>query len=411
LVAALVAACGSSQSQSASTKTDAGLRDAEDPHPIRRGSGGDGASGAGEVTGAGGANSAGGVKQGAGGVLGAGCALGDAAAALQAPFVPEGGLAPDASTSGTDAGATTDAGGGTGPVVYPPLRFAAIGRPVVVSNQFSFAEGPVWNASEQALYFSDINGDSVYRLILPNSIDVAVAHAGNPDGLGIDPQGRLLGAGFASRDVWRLEGSDVVSIASTYRGRKLNSPDDLIVRTDGTIYFTDPTFGIDGSQGFTGQAELCFQGVYRITPDGTVILEDQSTAGPNGVELSPNERILFVTYTATSQVYGFRVAEDGSLSEKTLFASVLLADSTCIDAAGDLYVASAQGITVLDPNGARLGVITTNGQIATNCTFGGPDQRTLFITSHATILGGATPGSSSLWRVDAMPIPGIPGRP
>lgn len=412
LVAALVAACGSSQSNSAPTNTEAGPRDAEASHPVDRtdsGAGGrNGAGGAGKVTGTGGANSAGGVKQGAGGVLGAGCALGDAATMLEAPLESEGGTAPDASSGGhAEAGTPIDAGGGG---VYPPLRFAAIGRPVAVSNQFSFAEGPVWKASEQALYFSDINGDAVYRLILPDSIDVAVPHAGNPDGLGIDPEGRLVGAGFAYRDVWRLEDSKVVSIAGKYRGRKFNSPDDLIVRSDGVIYFTDPLYGIDGSQGFRGQAELCFQGVYRLTPDGTVTLEDQSTAGPNGVELSPNERVLFVTYTASSQIFGFRVAEDGSLSDKTLFASVLLADSTCIDAAGDLYVASAQGITVLDPNGTRLGVIQTSGQIATNCTFGGPDQRTLFITSHSA-LGGGTAGSSTLWRVDSMPIPGIPGRP
>jgi gluconolactonase len=412
LFAVLVAACGS-QSPSALTNRDPGPRDAEAPRRVDRRDGGaggrDGSGGAGKVTGAGGTNGAGGTKPGAGGALGAGCALGDAATMLEAPLESEGGIAPDASSGGgSDGGTPTDAG--SGPIVYPPLRFSAIGRPVAVSNRFSFAEGPVWKASEQALYFSDINADAVYRLILPDSIDVAVPHAGNPDGLGIDPEGHLIGAGFAYRDLWRLEGTQVVSIASKYRGRKFNSPDDLIVRSDGVIYFTDPLYGIDGSQGFRGQAELCFQGVYRLTPDGTVTLEDQSTAGPNGVELSPNERILFVTYTATSQIYGFRVAEDGSLSDKTLFASVLLADSTCIDDAGDLYVASAQGITVLDPNGNRLGVISTSGQVATNCTFGGPDQRTLFITSHAALgVGGA--GSSTLWRVDRMPIPGIPGRP
>jgi gluconolactonase len=147
-----------------------------------------------------------------------------------------------------------------------------------------------------------------------------------------------------------------------------------------------------------------------VTPDGSPHLEDQSTAGPNGVELSPDEKVLFVTYTGTGQVYGFRVADDGSLSDKTLFASnVLLADSTCIDAAGDLYVASSGGFTVLSPTGARLGVISTNGQVATNCTFGGADQRTLFITTHSLL--GAAAGASAISRIDGMPIPGIPGRP
>src|SRR5262249_48065147 len=183
--------------------------------------------------------------------------------------------------------------------------------------------------------------------------DVVVQPAGHPDGLALDPDGNLIAAGYVSRDVWRLDGSKMRTLADSYRGRKLNSPDELVARSDGIIYFTDPTSGINGSQGFTAQtAELCFQGVYRITTDGVIHLEDQTTTGPNGVVFSPDEQILYVSYTNTGEVYTFDVAPDGALGKKTLFASgVLLADSSCVDAGGNLYVASYDGITVLDSTG------------------------------------------------------------
>jgi gluconolactonase len=427
-VAIAAIACGSSENGAASKPDASGAPEAGIDAGTHVPSTG-GASGSGGMLGTGGASGAPGPGAGGapvGGMTGAGCALGSD---MQAEPPPPGGGSSDEADATTvmdisDGGsrdaaadgaglrdaASTDAGGGA---VYPPLSFASIGRPVTVSSQFFFTEGPVWDPSAKVLYFTDINADIIYRLTLPNTFDVFAEHFGNGDGLALDPQGRLIGAGFVSRDIWRMEGSKIVSLGGQYRGRKLNSPDDLIARSDGLIYFTDPTFGIDGSQGFAAQsAELCFQGVYRMTTDGALHLEDQTTAGPNGVGLSPDEKTLYVSYTTAGEIDSFAVSADGSLGNKKRFATnVTLADSMTVDAAGNLYVASVGGITVLDPTGKRLGVISTAGQIPTNAAFGGPDLRTLFITAHALLVIVPAKGNSSLMKVEGMPIPGMPGAP
>ncbi|HLK41329.1 MAG TPA: SMP-30/gluconolactonase/LRE family protein, partial [Polyangiaceae bacterium] len=214
---------------------------------------------------------------------------------------------------------------------YPPLNFSSIGKAVKVSDQFYFTEGPVWDPAKGVLYFTDINGDPldggsvggvVYRLTPPSAIDVLFQPAGNTDGLGLDPQGNLLGAGFASRDAWRRTSDGTVSALSPcaqgggtcYMGKEINTPDDITARSDGILYFTDPTFA-SGGQGFPMlNLTLGFQGVYRVTTDDMLHVEDMTSSGPNGVNLSPDEKTLYVSYTASGQVAKFDVAADGSLS-------------------------------------------------------------------------------------------------
>ncbi len=296
--------------------------------------------------------------------------------------------------------------------MYPPLKFSDIGTPTQVSGQFLFTEGPVWDPAKQVLYFTDINAKTIYQLTLPNTFVPLVNPAGNPDGLALDPRGRIIVAGFVARNISRVDGTSLTPLVASYQSMKLNSPDDLIARSDGVIYFTDPTFGINGSQGFAAQTQaLSFEGLYRLTTDGTLHLEDKSMSSPNGVELSPDERTLYVSYTTPGTVLKFAVGGDGALSNPTPFASgVSTADSMCVDAGGNLYVASLNGIVVFDPAGTRLGTIAT-GQVPTNCAFGGPDQTTFFITARTALTGTPTAGNASLLRIDHMPIPGMPGRP
>lgn len=396
----------------------------------KAGSGGSTSSGGGGVStngGAGGATANGGAGgtildgggTSSGGALGTGCVFGgDASDAVVTSGASNGAsskandvFSRDASSSNAPDASRPEPDGGL--PHYPPLDVSKLGTPVAASTPFLFTEGPIWDPKKQVLYFTDINADAIYRLTPPNTFDVFVQPAGNPDGLALDANGDLIVAGFVSRDVARVVGTTLHPIASAYRGEKLNSPDDLIARSDGTIYFTDPTFGIDGSQGFTSQpAQLCFQGVYRVAIDGSLHLEDQSTSGPNGVELSPDEQLLYVSYTNTGEIDSFRVAADGSLGEKKPFATnVTIADSMCVDAAGNLYVASLAGITVLDATGKNLGVIATTGLVPTNCAFGGSDQRTFFITARMSLTGTPTSGNAALLALENMPIPGIPGRP
>lgn len=287
----------------------------------------------------------------------------------------------------------------------------------------------MWDPKKNVLYFTDINaqqsgttGGAIYRLTLPSTIDVFLQPDGNVDGLGLDPQGNIIGAGFVSRSAWRLSGTTRQALspcsspatATCYMGKEINTPDDITSRSDGVIYFTDPTFA-SGGQGFPTQSLPLSgsQGVYRVTTDGMLHQEDSTTLGPNGVNLSPDEKTLYVAYTTGGSVSKFSVAADGSLSGKTTFATgTSLADSMCVDAGGNVYVGTQSGLAVFNPSGMALGTISVAGQIVTNCAFGGTDQKTIFITSRAssTLVGTPVANDSSLYKIDNMPVPGIPGQ-
>jgi gluconolactonase len=297
------------------------------------------------------------------------------------------------------------------PPRYPPIRISDIGTPVLIGNQFTFSEGPVWDPTKGVLFFSDITANRIYRLTLPSTFDVFHAPSNQTDGLALDVQGNLIAAEFGTRSVARLVGAGESTLANQYMAKKLNTPDDLISRSDGIVYFTDPGFGLGAGGATYGLptntvSELGFDGVYRLLPDGTLYLEDQSSGqAPNGVELSPDERTLYVSYTRTGQIVSFDVATDGSLSNKVPFSQPLTgADSMCVDAAGNVYVAgssSGNGIGIYQGNGTWIGGIPRpSAQVPTNCAFGGVDQKTLFITARKEI-----------YRIDNMPIPGMPGRP
>ena len=334
---------------------------------------------------------------------------------------------PGSSSGGGSAGGPDSSSGG-GAASYPPLAFSDIGQAALVSNQFYFTEGPVWDPSKNVLYFTDINahqngsvGGAIYQLTLPDTIDAVLQPDGNADGIGLDPQGNIIAAGFASRSAWRdLNGAmqtlapcSSPTTATCYQGQEINTPDDITARSDGVIYFTDPTFA-SGGQGFPQQnlPLTNAQGVYRLTTDGVLHVEDVTTAGPNGVNLSPDEKTMYVSYTSASSVAKFDVAADGSLSNKQMFATgTQVADSMCVDAGGNVYVGTFGGLAVFSPEGQRLGTISAGGQIVTNCAFGGADQKTLFITSRSQATLGIPPmGGGSLYKVDNMPVPGIPGQ-
>jgi gluconolactonase len=366
---------------------------------------------------------------------------------------------PASSPASTHADASAGDASADGAPPSPALKFSDIGTPIKVSDQFYFTEGPVWSPAAGVLYFTDINGDPtgpasasdggdassgdaeaddaaagdaapqgawlggvVYRFTPPSTIDVLFEPTGGADGLGLDPQGNLIAAGFASRDVWRRLASGTLQVlapcaqgvGTCFMGMPINTPDDITARSDGVIYFTDPTFA-SGGQGFpTLDLPLMnAQGVYRLTTDGVLHLEDSTTNGPNGVNLSPDEKTLYVAYTLTGTVAKFDVAADGSLSNKTMFATgATIADSMCVDSGGNVYVGTYTGLSVFDPAGQHLGVISVDGLIVTNCGFGGADQKTLFITARtsATLSGVPPLGGGSLYQIPGMPVAGIPGQ-
>ena len=176
-------------------------------------------------------------------------------------------------------------------------------------------------------------------------------------------------------------------------GRAFNSPNDIAVRSDGTVYFTDPPYGLAGRP-----QEIPFLGVYRVSPTGDVSVEWMSSSNsqrPNGIVLSPDESVLYLADTDDGVVRRFDVASDGSLSgEDTFVASARGADGMAVDTAGNLFVAAGPGVLVFAPDGTMWGVINVPEQPA-NVGFGDADLRTLYITARTT-----------LYRVQLM----VPGR-
>jgi gluconolactonase len=293
----------------------------------------------------------------------------------------DGGAGRDA-TAGGDAGSAADAGN--------PLD--GIGTVELVGDGYMFVEGPVWRPATGDLLFSDIPADTIYRLTPPSSVEPFRSPSGMSNGLALDIDGRLLAAEHGNRRVSRTEASgDLVALATSYQGLSLNSPNDLAVRSDGTIYFTDPPYGIDPQD-----QELSFNGVFRIAPGGDLTAEWQGpmAARPNGVALSPDEQTLYIADTL-GVVRAHPVATDGSLGGPSpLISDSTGADGMAVDVDGNLYVTTSDGVRVYAADGSPWGTIPVPQQPA-NCTFGGADRRTLYITAR-----------TALYRV-SVAIPGL----
>jgi len=229
-----------------------------------------------------------------------------------------------------------------------------------------------------------------------------------PNGLAIDPQGRLLVTEHGNRRITRTEADGTLTVLATHwQGKRLNSPNDMAVRSDGTIYFTDSPYGL--AMQSVGK-ELDFQGIYRIAPNGQLSLEGEWNR-PNGLALSPDEKRLYVVDSVEFQARVYDVQPDGSLTNGRLFADVRAfgpnggPDGVKCDSAGNFYLTgvkvdsdpTGQGtVMIFDPDGVLLGRIIVPER-PVNCGFGGVDWKTLYMTAR-----------SGLYRVRTL-IPGIPG--
>lgn len=256
----------------------------------------------------------------------------------------------------------------------------------LVSGAYNFAEGPLWRGTH--LLFTDINTNTIHQL---NPVDDTVSTFLNPsdnaNGLALDNAGNLLAAEHATRRVSITNAMDVRStLVEFYEGDRFNSPNDLAVRSDGTLYFTDPDYGLT-MLGLGGLRELEFNGLFRRQPDGTLIAEWQGEVGvnqPNGVALSPDEDFLYVTDTQAGTLRRWNVApSNGALSNPLILATGLtIPDGLCVDTAGNVYVATwNSAVRVYDPEGVYWGSITVPEPNVTNCEFGDADGQSLYITA------------------------------
>ena len=251
-----------------------------------------------------------------------------------------------------------------------------------VATGFQFTEGPVWHP-DGYLLFSDIPANRIIKWTAVNTFEVFREPSDNSNGLALDMKGRLIACETGKRRVSRTrKDGTIVTLAEKFEGKRLNSPNDLVIRSDGTIYFSDPDFGTP-----KGEKDLTFQGVYRISPDRKLFLEArEGFEKPNGLALSPDEKTLYVDDSHTGLIQAFDVQPDGSLKNGRVFAEIPAKglDGAKVDSKGNLYVTAANGISVFNPSGKLLGIIQIP-EVPSNLAFGDPDFKTLYITAQKSL--------------------------
>jgi gluconolactonase len=262
-----------------------------------------------------------------------------------------------------------------------------------VCTGFQFVEGPIWNAREQCLYFSDIPASIRYRW----SADGGVSEARNPtnraNGMSYDGAGNLYICEHNSSSLVRESPSgERTVVASHWQGKELNSPNDVVVRSDGSIYFSDPAYGRLAAVGIERAQELGFQGLFRVSPDGELHLEADDFGQTNGLCFSPDEKLLYVADTPKAHLRVFDVAPDGSLSNSRIFAANIgdgeiwhgVVDGMKCDERGNIYVTGPRGVWVFSPQGGHLGVIPMPEHIA-NLNWGGRRWDELYLACFTSI--------------------------
>jgi gluconolactonase len=281
-----------------------------------------------------------------------------------------------------------------------------------IAGGLGFTEGPVWRRGE--LLFSDIPNRRIARWRrLAEGPELTTFATGTSNGLTLDRQGRVLAAEHDGRRVSRVGDDGTRSVlAERFQGKRLNSPNDIVVRSDGSIYFTDPPYGVQPARPGTVRPagwwtqpiegkEQPWQGVYRIAPDGALHLLVDDFALPNGLAFSPDESVLYVDDSAHKHIRAFDVRRDGTLSGGRLLLDMAsddpgVPDGLKVDVQGNVFCTGPGGIWVCGPDGARLGRIVLP-ELPANLAWG-EDGAVLYVTARTsvyrlpTLTRGALPG-------------------
>src|ERR1700733_705424 len=341
------------------------------------------------------------------------------------------------SLSAVDAGAADDGNAFVDAAVPAKIDRMDVGMDAIVpagatvervATGFTWVEGPVWIPQGGYLLFAEITSNSIRKLTPDGTVSIFMQPSGyrgtapyggkepGSNGMTLDPKGRLTVAGHAQRDVWRLETMDpkgqVTLLADSYQGKKLSSPNDLVYAKDGSLYFTDPPYGLPTQGDNDPLKELQVNGVYRIPQalqhkPGAPPERDQlqlvakDLPRPNGIAFSPDQKYLYVDNSGPQKLWmRYEVQKDGSLSNGKVFYDATSdnrpggPDGMKVDRLGNVYSTGPGGIWVFSPEGKALGVILMPERTA-NLNWAGADRKTLYITA-----------SSSIYRI-TLSVPGI----
>ena len=253
------------------------------------------------------------------------------------------------------------------------------------------AEGPLWWKDGGYLLFSDIHNNRRMKWAPGEGVTIFKEPTDRANGLTRDLQGRLVAAEHDSRRVTRTEhDGSITVIANSFKGRQLNRPNDVVVKTDGCIYFTDPWT----MQRPQDQWDLDFAGVYRVTPDlGRLTLLISDFVIPNGLAFSPDESVLYINDSRRGHIRAYDLLPTGALALGTgrVFADLTgerpgVPDGMKVDVEGNVYCGGSGGVWVMDPSGKVLGIIVHGKSATTNVAWGDDDWKTLYITSRNELM-------------------------
>jgi gluconolactonase len=284
-----------------------------------------------------------------------------------------------------------------------------------LAEGFKWAEGPVWY--QGALVFSDVRDNTAYRwkegmtaaevFLKPSGLlsPAPGFREEGSNGLALDPQGRLLLCQHGERRIARYENGKFTALATHFEGKRFNTPNDLAVRRNGEIYFTDPSFGLEKLDQ-SPLKEIPFNGVYRVALDGKVTLLAKTINYPNGIAFSPDEKVLYVEVSdgKAPRIMAYSVQPDGGIADERVFFDALplktaggkgTCDGLKIDRAGNLWATGPGGVLVISPAGKHLGTLAT-GVPTANCGWG-DDGSTLYITANNMLLRVKTKTKGAGW--------------
>jgi gluconolactonase len=268
-----------------------------------------------------------------------------------------------------------------------------------LATGFTFTEGPLWHP-DGFFYFVDLRVNRLHKIVPGQAAELVREQTGEGNGTTFDLQGRLIMCEGGNRRLTRMDlGGQIEVLVDRYEGKRFNRPNDVVCKSDGSIFFTDPGLRIP-----LAERELPYAGVYRLIPDGGLTLVADCEY-PNGLAFSPDERILYVANSRwAAYIHALELNDDGTLRRRRIFADMSsdepegVPDGMKVDVEGRVYCTGPGGVWVFAPDGRHLGTIRLP-EIPANLAFGGPDQRTLFFTARTSVysMRANVPGQPHPW--------------